>query len=374
MLDLFKKIISINSVCPAEHELSKFMFSYLTDLGFKLKEIVTGKDRINLIATIGKADKYLAFYSHLDTVPPDPNFKTNPFNLIIKDGLAKGLGASDMKGGLVCILEAAKWAVKENQAIKIILGVDEENISEGANDLVDSGLLSDINFLIAAESGQYSKNAQSVNLIFGRKGRIVFDLKVFGKSAHAADRDKGVNAIEAASRLITELSKITFDSHEFLGSTDIIVEAINAEANGLSLPTECNIRCTILSTPLDSSEAVAEKIINTAKEIGAEIELKLKPRKTPYSESYQIDLEEPIINILQNSIFIPQEIESFYCGSVADENVFANRLKIPVISLGPRGGACHTAEEWVDLKSMGNLIEIYKQIIAEYNANFANSL
>jgi hypothetical protein len=38
--------------------------------------------------------------------------------------------------------------------------------------------------------------------------------------------------------------------------------------------------------------------------------------------------------------------------SVADENVFANRLHIPVVTIGPIGGGDHTAEEWVSLNSL----------------------
>ncbi|MEZ4753598.1 MAG: M20/M25/M40 family metallo-hydrolase [Bdellovibrionota bacterium] len=239
MRELFKKLISINSVVPNEQEVGGFVFDYLKNIGFDIQEVVTGKDRRNFVATHGASEKYVAFYGHLDTVPPDPRFEVDPFTVRIEGDIAKGLGTSDMKGGLSCILKVGEWAVEQNLPVKIIIGVDEENISEGAHDLVNSGLLNDLAFLMAAESGQYSETPQPVNLIYGRKGRIVFDIKVYGKSAHAADKAKGINAIEEAAKLITAMKEISFAPHKNLGSTDIIVESIQAKAGGLSLPAEC---------------------------------------------------------------------------------------------------------------------------------------
>ncbi|MEZ4979978.1 MAG: hypothetical protein R2772_11890, partial [Chitinophagales bacterium] len=101
---------------------------------------------------------------------------------------------------------------------------------------------------------------------------------------------------------------------------------------------------------------------------GIKAEVSLQPRTTPYGESYQVNLEDPFLTELQEKIFNPQGVSAYYCGSVADENVFANRLGIPVVSLGPRGGGCHSCDEWVSLKSMDDLVEMYKEIIKLFNS------
>jgi acetylornithine deacetylase/succinyl-diaminopimelate desuccinylase-like protein len=113
-----------------------------------------------------------------------------------------------MKGGISCILQAAAWATTEGLPVKVILGVDEENISQGANDLIRSGKLSDVGFLIVAESGQVTDFSQPISVCLGRKGRIVFEIEVIGMAAHAAEHHKGVNAIEKAAELCLALREL----------------------------------------------------------------------------------------------------------------------------------------------------------------------
>ena len=53
--------------------------------------------------------------------------------------------------------------------------------------------------------------------------------------------------------------------------------------------------------------------------------------------------------------------------SVADENVFADMLDIPVIVSGPIGGDEHHQDEWVLRKSLIDLAQSFKIFLDDLN-------
>ncbi len=366
-INLVEKLVSINSVFPKEKELSSFISDYLESLGFQVKTVITEKGRPNIIATFGESDKFLAFYGHMDTVPRDEESKYDPFKLKIVGKKAYGLGAEDMKGAIASIIKAGEFAVENKYPLKLIFGVDEELISRGAHDLVNSGYLKDIGFLISGESGQIKDINQPFNVCYGRKGRILFQAKVTGKKAHAAEEEKGKNAINETARFIKILSSINFPKHEFLDNVRIVLQSIHSDTTSFSTPDKCAITFSVLTTPGITSESVKEKILSTAKENNIKVDCRPVERDTPYGESYEVDRDNKFLKVLEKEIFEKNKIKPTYASSVADENIFANRLNIPVISLGPIGGGGHTKEEWLDLDSLEKTEQVYKEIIRLYN-------
>jgi len=72
------------------------------------------------------------------------------------------------------MMQSAAFAVKNNYPVKFIFGVDEENISKGAHDLVNSGFLQDVGFMIVGESGQVKDIGKPFSVVYGRKGRTLY--------------------------------------------------------------------------------------------------------------------------------------------------------------------------------------------------------
>lgn len=366
-VDILKKLISIPSVFPNEQGISEFIFSHLKDQGFEVRKVKTDNDRYNLVAIFGQKDKYLGFYGHMDTVSCDEISDHDPYTLSIKGDRAWGLGVEDMKGAVSAILQVAEFVKQEKLPVKIILGVDEEGISKGAHDLVDSGLLNDIAFLIVGESGQVKNLNQAFSICYGRKGRILYQVEVFGKKAHAAESTRGINAIEQANSLITAILKMRFPKHLRLGATELIMTGIYADTSSFSIPDRCTFYFSLLTTPNVKSSKVEDNIQSLARRSNINIKISPVKRETPYGESYEVDRNNKFLKILEKEIFEPYQVKPIYTTSVADENVFANRLGIPVISIGPIGEGGHTQDEWVSLKSLAIVEEVYKKIIKLYN-------
>ena len=64
---------------------------------------------------------------------------------------------------------------------------------------------------------------------------------------------------------------------------------------------------------------------------------------------------------------ITDYIGTIYSSSFADENVFANRFKIPVLTMGPIGSEAHTFEEWVSISSLNLIGNLFVEIAQMYH-------
>ena len=367
-LELLRSLVSINSVFPNEKKLSRYMQALLKERGFSVVEVMTEGERPSFIATFGKAERYLGFYGHLDTVPPDPLFSFDPFEMRTDDSNAYGLGVADMKGGNACVLSLAFSAAEKGLPVKIVFGVDEEDISQGAHDLVSSGLLKDVACMIVAEAGQVEDLSQPFSVGFGRKGRVAFQAVIHGASSHAAVATPQSNAINRAAAFVQILEGVSFTAHKDLGSTRLVPHSISAEASAFSAPGECAIRFSALTTPGVTGEKVASLIAERAREKGLRVELTTVQRKTPYGEAYEVPVDDNFVRIITEKVFMPAEVRPCYFSSVADENVFAHRLGIPVITLGPIGAGDHTRDEWVRISSLDATVGAYEAILSLWAA------
>ena len=368
-LELLRSLVRVNSVYPNEAALSRYMQGLLRERGFSVVEVMSDGIRPSFVATFGEASSYLAFYGHLDTVPPDPLFSFDPFEMRTDDRNAYGLGVADMKGGNACILAAAFYGADNGLPVKVVFGVDEENISQGAHDLVSSGHLSDVACMVVAEAGQVEEFSQAFSVGFGRKGRVAFEAKIYGTLSHAAVATPETNAINRAAAFVRVLESLSFPTHHALGSTRIVPHALLSEASAFSAPGECLIRFSALTTPGVTGESLASQIRERATIEGLRVDLNLVERKTPYGEAYEVPLNHRWVRDVTERIIAPAEIKPAYFSSVADENVFARRLNIPVMTLGPIGAGDHTKDEWVRLSSLDATRQAYEEMLRLWGAS-----
>lgn len=363
--ELLNRFVSMPSVFPGEKDFADEIQKLLVTHGFHVRTVDSETDRYNIIASFGESQKHLAFYGHMDTVAPAQGY-SNPYTLVEDGDVLRGLGATDMKGGVVAMLVAGCLLKAEGKPVKLIFGVDEENISLGANDLCDSGALDDVAAMLVPETGQVKDFNQPYQLSLGRRGRLVFNIEIKGRKAHAAEAHNGINAIEAASTFILSVPSLSFPSHPDLGEVIFIPEAISSETESLSLPEMCTLRLTALTTPSVSHNEVCRALEDLMRHQGIQGSVSFSARKTPFSESYVADVRDPFVAmVVQNASF--DGVEFMYNASVADENVFAAKLGIPVVTLGPTGGGEHTSEEWVSFKSLITLTERYIEIARKYH-------
>jgi len=100
------------------------------------------------------------------------------------------------------------------------------------------------------------------------------------------------------------------------------------------VPDLCEIQFSLLTTPSVKTKDIEKLITGFSDKNNIRIKLAKVERETPYGESYEVDVKNTFIKLLERNFFNPSSVNPIYTSSVADENIFAYKLKIPVISIG----------------------------------------
>jgi len=369
MIELLKKLVSINSAFPNEEKIGNFLYNKLIDLGFNTQKQYISENRFNILAEKGKGEKSYLLYGHLDTVQPSKDWKNNPFELNINGDIAIGLGTADMKGGLTAILEAIRDVEPQNYKLKVCFGVDEENYSEGAFKLTQTSWLDDVKGVLVPESSlpAHKSKKAGCTITLGRKGRCVYLVKIWGKTSHGVEIKNGINAIEESSKLVFALK----DFQTLNNPNSYFIRRFESKSLSLSIPeyAELEIDCHLVypENSISLKEKLEKYILSLQEKEyqnkNSKFELSYVNRPTPFLEPFSVDENNNFVKIVTQAVRkIYEEYYYNYGNSVADENIFGN-LGIPTLTVGALGDNHHCAEEWVSLESIKHLIGIYKLVL-----------
>ena len=207
LLDLLKQIIEIDTCYPpgSSKVFGKFVISYLKNSGLRIKSYGVDKEKINICVSNYKGPKKsIVFNSHIDTVRPiSSEWKTNPFDLKIEKNYSYGLGAVNCKGSAAVHLYLAKNFknlfpdIKEN--IDFTFVTDEENLGpDGTKYLKKQKVIKPHTLILGAPTNN--------NFVIEERGVFWLEINVSGKTSHAGEPHKGVNAIEKSAKIINELN------------------------------------------------------------------------------------------------------------------------------------------------------------------------
>ncbi|GAB6180807.1 YgeY family selenium metabolism-linked hydrolase [Desulfotomaculum defluvii] len=173
-----------------------------------------------------KPGKTILFDGHIDTVPvpDDSKWQHAPFSGELEDGKIFGRGASDMKGAVSAMIAAAAFFAEDTQkdfaGDIYVAGVVHEEIFEGiASRKISEAVKPD--YVVIGE-------ASELNLKRGQRGRAEIVLETFGRPAHSANPEKGINAVLKMSKLIDRIESIETPEQGVLGQGILVLTDIKS--------------------------------------------------------------------------------------------------------------------------------------------------
>lgn len=370
----------------------------------------------------GSGEEVLGILGHLDVVPTGGSWTNPPFSAFEKDGKIYARGAMDDKGPTIAAYLALKMVVaqgiKLNKRVRIILGCDEETGMRGLRHYLTKEKMPDIGFapdaefpLIYGEKGIYTFDFDGEevsdlieSMTAGDRYNVVPDscvatLKkdvskafsdyleknhykgsvegnqytIFGKNAHAAMPDLGVNAISLMIGFLKEVSHakfvqfiekyLAFDNYgKKMGVTcfdkemkDLTNNLSFIKYDGKSVKIGCNIRY-----PRNYDFAAGENIMkNAANEFG--LVYKCTSNSTPHYVSPQDELIKSLYSAyLKYSGDTTSKIFTIGGGTYA--RVLDKAVAFGALFPGEEELA-HQADEYLDIDKMIVAIAIYAESI-----------
>lgn len=189
--------------------LIEFVRDYLDRLGI-VSDLVfddTGA-KANLFATIGPPEVAgIVLSGHTDVVPVDgQDWSSDPFVCTERDERLYGRGTADMKGFIATALALVPefQGVALEAPVHLALSFDEEVGCKGVPYLLDHLVAR----LPALPFGCVVGEPTRMRLADGHKGKAGYVCTVTGLASHSALNHLGVNAIEIAARIISELRRL----------------------------------------------------------------------------------------------------------------------------------------------------------------------
>ncbi len=374
MVKLLRELVNIKSPFFEEAEIVDYLrgrLSYYNRLETKIhryeEKEITGFKGENLVVRLngtGGGPRML-INGHVDTVPLCDGWTVDPYEGVEKDGRLYGLGALDMKAGVVAsvfLLEALVEAGLELKGDIVFTAVSDEEgpFGLGTHYTIMDGITDGCDFAIIPEpSGPFAPGSEKFPCVaLGSRGTAVYHVKVKGKSAHGATPEKGINAVEDAARIINAVTdNLDLGDHPLLGKGTMCITNLRGGEKYLLVPEEASFtiyRHTVGGSADQALQEVKEIVDSLNLESKVEIKLRDLPHPEAYFLPWTIEENTPLVQSLKQGSreILGKEMQTTYFRSESDANHIAPRLKIPTVLFGPDGANFHASDEYVEIDTM----------------------
>jgi putative selenium metabolism hydrolase len=380
VIELCQKMVQTKSYSGEEAGMAIVMKKFFKDHGF---DDVIVDSYGNILGHIkGQySGPTILFDGHMDTVPVTEadTWTYPPFGAEIHDDKIHGRGTSDMKGALAAMCCAVKNFAQDTcktfAGNLYVAGVVHEECFEGVAARKISELIRP-DYVVIGE-------ASDLNIKIGQRGRAEIKIEVFGKPAHSANPEKGINAVYKMCKVVEEIRKLRATHHEILG--DGIMELTDIKSSpypGASVvPEYCMATYDRRLLTGETQESVVEplqklldKMMAEDKELKAKVSYAVGEEKCYtgnkiYGERFfpgwLYNKEEAFVQLalsrLMSMGYAPKITKYNFC---TNGSHYAGEAKIKTIGLGPsRENLAHTKNEYIEIDQLTKAADCYYGIM-----------
>jgi acetylornithine deacetylase/succinyl-diaminopimelate desuccinylase-like protein len=150
LIDLLQKLQAFHSWSGEEQEAAEFMANWMDENGFEAELQEVEPNRSNALGYLRGSGEgpSLMFNGHLDIDPIPMDYKYDPWNCRIEDGVMYGHGIANMKAGVTAMTIAATALKRAGVPLKgdiMVAGVvGELQAGVGTHYMVQSGIVPDL--------------------------------------------------------------------------------------------------------------------------------------------------------------------------------------------------------------------------------------
>lgn len=373
LLDTLKKSVQINSIIPHEEAYAAFLADEIRGMGLEpeWEEVAPGRPNVYASVELGPHGDLLVLTGHTDTVGVAANWDTDPFDPVVKNGCLYGLGALDMKSGVTCALAAFKGLLDDRShhgklgRIAFAATIDEEGYGLGARALLKSKYGEASGILLPEPMGGDGRSP----LPLGMTGKVLYRLTLTGKMAHGFHPERGVNAVEEASKIVAALDRLNLHAHPVYGQGNYSTLKIEGgyKEYAVVVPERCEVVVTRLTVPgedRDSAVADMQALIGSL-DLKCDVQIETPP---PYYDPYHIYTSSRFAGSFAKAYrqqFGSEPPWTFMKG-IEDGNIYVPEGNVPTIVLGPTGSGAHECNEFVWLDTLVPVAQVLFDCCVNY--------
>lgn len=379
-----RRFVQIPSLSGEEKELAFCISEVLNEFGLDKVYVDELGDVIGFVK--GKSlHPLVVLEGHMDHVSPGnvELWKCQPYSAKVINGNIFGRGAVDMKASLSAMTFAAKEASsKELEGTLVLCFVVHEETVEGTA----------VRHIIEEEIGETPDlvvlgEPTNLDLGVGHRGRAVINVELSGRTAHASMPELGLNALHAASNLISyveEEMNPNLPFHQKLGKATIATIGLGASPKvGPQIPDRSKIlfdrRMILGETENEILRPIKEKVDELVGEGTVldgttrilEEDIKCwtgrKLRMRDFFPSWLIK-ETGIVQRTLKSLWKRGFHANTHVWKFSTDGVYTYGLReIPTVGIGPGDEAlAHQPNEHVCVKEVEKAVQAYVAIVESF--------
>lgn len=340
--------------------IASFIAAELTHERVKVQILAAPEksEAVSVVATLGQGDPIIMLHAHLDTVPvaddERQHWSQDPYTPTIRDGRLYGKGSVDDKAPLAAMIWAFKvLAGRQVNGTLILVAAAEEEVGGqlGTKWLAEAGHLPHADFIIV---GEQTRN----RVALAHKGVLRASVTTRGRSVHATEPDRGVNAITAMAKVVLALGHyheaLKARSHPLVGHPTCNVGVIAGGSTANAVPDLCTVNLDRRMIPHEHPETVRAELEQVVAEVdlgdaAAEVHTFL------FSSWFDSGLEtahgQTFRDCVDEACGEPQETVGYLPGSDAKHLMTLKRGDMVVFGPGSYEVA-HAFDEYVDLAEL----------------------
>jgi len=345
-------LLDIYSPSGKEEDIQLYLEDILSRAGFAVERLEVEEERYNLRVTMGKGEPRLYLVGHVDTVPAWDLEVSGPQEV---DGVIRGLGSADMKGGCAAMVEA--WLAMaealppaELPSAGLLLVVGEEENGDGSATFLESCRPPWV--VIGEPTG--------LAACFAHYGYLEAGFVTQGRRSHSSLPELGHNAVESMLRVLLLLGNDPLFKRK---ESEIVysIREMSSSRAGFVVPDRCETWIDLHLPPDNDPVALQEAIRRIVADAGRFIPgLDLHLDFDFASSGYNLGTDNLLAQILRDvspRLGLEPRLDAFR--SHSDGNLFYAAGTKPLI-LGPGSlETAHTPDEQVILAEVATAARIY---------------
>jgi acetylornithine deacetylase len=374
---LLSDLVGFNTVSDRSNlPLIGYIEDYLASFGISGRRLLdaTGQ-KASLWVTIGPQDRPgIVLSGHTDVVPVERQpWTADPFTLLERDGRYYGRGTTDMKGfvavSLAMVPEIAAADLK--MPIHLAISYDEEVGCIGVRPM-----LREISKTSIKPLGCFVGEPTQMQIIVGHKGKHGVRATFRGKSCHSSIAPDGVNAVEYAADLITEIRRRAAllakqgprDELYDVAHTTLLTSIAQGGTALNIVPDECVLEFEARGLGMHESKEVTDAIVAWAK---AEIEPQMRNADPGCGIDFEDILEYPALDVESGHplVTLAKRLSGRNSHSKVsfgtEASLFVSMAGIPTVVIGPGSiEQAHKPDEFVEIAELTKCAGFIERLIA----------
>jgi acetylornithine deacetylase len=344
--------------------LIAYIERYLASFGITGRRILddTGQ-KASLWATIGPEDKAgVVLSGHTDVVPvTGQNWTSNPFELVERDGRLVGRGTTDMKGFVaVCLAMVPEISrAKLAMPIHLAFSYDEEVGCVGVRPL-----LRELSRATVKPLGCFVGEPTQMQVAIGHKGKHAVRAIFRGHACHSSLAPTGVNAVEYAAELITEVRRRAMllatqgprDEMYDVAHTTMLTSIVQGGTALNIVPDQCVVEFEARGLGIHESKQVTDAVVAWAQ---AELEPAMRKTAPDCGIDFEQILEYPALDMPPGHALatlarqLAGRNSHIKVAFGTEAGLFVGTADIPTVVIGPGAIAqAHKPDEFVELSDL----------------------